>query len=85
MLQCRDLTSALAQATQGEAFLLMGGDCAESFAEFKVRPRTVDPSLGSARHLGCVLIHRSMNSFCVVIVSRIANTLRISSSQSLQQ
>jgi 3-deoxy-7-phosphoheptulonate synthase len=30
----RNLTSALAQVAGGKAFLLQGGDCAESFAEF---------------------------------------------------
>ncbi len=32
--EARDLTEALARVSQGEAFLLQGGDCAESFAEF---------------------------------------------------
>lgn len=32
--EARRLKKALAQATHGEAFLLQGGDCAESFAEF---------------------------------------------------
>jgi 3-deoxy-7-phosphoheptulonate synthase len=32
--ECRRLTHELAQAAQGHAFLLQGGDCAESFAEF---------------------------------------------------
>lgn len=27
----------LSKATRGESFVLMGGDCAESFSEFKVR------------------------------------------------
>ncbi|MGN6149294.1 MAG: class II 3-deoxy-7-phosphoheptulonate synthase, partial [Rhizomicrobium sp.] len=30
----RNLTAALAEVSQGKAFLLQGGDCAESFAEF---------------------------------------------------
>ncbi|CAN0461703.1 unnamed protein product, partial [Discosporangium mesarthrocarpum] len=34
--QCRDLTRALGEAVRGEAFLLMGGDCAESFNDFCV-------------------------------------------------
>ena len=34
--QCRELTADLSKATRGEAFVLMGGDCAESFSEFKV-------------------------------------------------
>lgn len=37
-VQCRELNSELSKATRGEAFVLMGGDCAESFSEFKVRP-----------------------------------------------
>lgn len=34
--ECRSLHEALAQATLGRGFLLMGGDCAESFEEFSV-------------------------------------------------
>ena len=32
--EARDLTAALADVAAGKAFLLQGGDCAESFAEF---------------------------------------------------
>jgi 3-deoxy-7-phosphoheptulonate synthase len=32
--EARDLTADLARVARGEAFLLQGGDCAESFAEF---------------------------------------------------
>jgi len=32
--EARDLTRRLAEVSRGEAFLLQGGDCAESFAEF---------------------------------------------------
>ena len=32
--EARNLTSALGQIADGRAFLLQGGDCAESFAEF---------------------------------------------------
>ncbi|HEX8446132.1 MAG TPA: 3-deoxy-7-phosphoheptulonate synthase class II [Sphingomonas sp.] len=32
--EARDLTASLAQVAAGKAFLLQGGDCAESFAEF---------------------------------------------------
>ena len=32
--EARDLTVQLARAAEGDAFLLQGGDCAESFAEF---------------------------------------------------
>ncbi len=32
--EARDLTAALAEVSAGRAFLLQGGDCAESFAEF---------------------------------------------------
>lgn len=38
--QCEELTSELSRATRGEAFVLMGGDCAESFSEFKVSQET---------------------------------------------
>jgi len=33
--EARDLMAQLARAAEGKAFLLQGGDCAESFAEFK--------------------------------------------------
>lgn len=39
--QCRELTADLSKATRGEAFVLMGGDCAESFSEFKVRREAI--------------------------------------------
>jgi len=32
--EARNLTNALSEVSQGRAFLLQGGDCAESFAEF---------------------------------------------------
>lgn len=32
--ECRSLKNRLAEVSRGEAFLLQGGDCAESFAEF---------------------------------------------------
>ncbi|MBL9011833.1 MAG: 3-deoxy-7-phosphoheptulonate synthase class II [Alphaproteobacteria bacterium] len=32
--EARNLTAALAEVSEGKAFLLQGGDCAESFAEF---------------------------------------------------
>ena len=32
--ESRSLKKALAQVVEGKAFLLQGGDCAESFAEF---------------------------------------------------
>jgi len=34
--EVRQLSDALARATQGQGFLLMGGDCAEAFEEFHV-------------------------------------------------
>jgi len=37
--EARDLTDRLADAAAGKAFLLQGGDCAESFAEF--HPNTI--------------------------------------------
>ena len=35
--EVRDLKSKLARVAHGEAFLLQGGDCAESFAEFNAK------------------------------------------------
>src|SRR5580704_19061811 len=32
--EARNLTTALGQVAEGKAFLMQGGDCAESFAEF---------------------------------------------------
>src|SRR5580765_637810 len=32
--EARNLTAALAEVAEGRSFLLQGGDCAESFAEF---------------------------------------------------
>ncbi|NDC64658.1 MAG: 3-deoxy-7-phosphoheptulonate synthase class II, partial [Planctomycetia bacterium] len=32
--EARNLKASLAQVAEGKAFLLQGGDCAESFAEF---------------------------------------------------
>ena len=32
--EARDLTAELGKVAEGKAFLLQGGDCAESFAEF---------------------------------------------------
>lgn len=34
--ECRDLTSKLALASIGKEFVLMGGDCAESFKDFSI-------------------------------------------------
>ena len=34
--EVRSLSEQLARATQGQGFLLMGGDCAEAFKEFNV-------------------------------------------------
>ncbi|WBV41823.1 class II 3-deoxy-7-phosphoheptulonate synthase [Pseudoroseomonas cervicalis] len=36
--EARRLQQSLAQAGQGRAFVLQGGDCAESFADFKANP-----------------------------------------------
>ena len=33
--EARNLMTSLGQVAQGKAFLLQGGDCAESFAEFR--------------------------------------------------
>jgi 3-deoxy-7-phosphoheptulonate synthase len=49
------LKAAIASAQRGNAFLLQGGDCAESFAEFS--PETIDSNLallaGMAKRIGC--------------------------------
>jgi 3-deoxy-7-phosphoheptulonate synthase len=53
--EARNLKADLAKVAEGEAFLLQGGDCAESFAEFhrEQHPRHVprDPADGGGADL----------------------------------
>jgi 3-deoxy-7-phosphoheptulonate synthase len=49
--EARNLKAALAQVSEGKAFLLQGGDCAESFAEF---------SANNIRDTFCVFLSMAM-------------------------
>ena len=62
------LRSALARVASGEGFLLQGGDCAESFAEFSAEKVRVTYSL--LLHMGAVL--RAAGAGDVVHLARIA-------------
>jgi len=50
--EARNLTAALGHVAEGKSFLLQGGDCAESFAEF--HPDNIaTPSVCSCRWRWC--------------------------------
>ena len=66
--EARNLTSALAEVAQGRAFLLQGGDCAESFAEF--HPDNIRDTFRLLLQMAVVLTFAS--SMPVVKVGRIA-------------
>ncbi len=66
--EVRDLKAHLAQVAQGRAFLLQGGDCAESFAEF--HPNTVRDTLRVILQMAVVLTFASKRP--VVKVGRLA-------------
>lgn len=66
--QCRELTSELSRATRGEAFVLMGGDCAESFSEFKVsRAQEMALCIKKQKNKNCQIVEYSVgNEYAVV-------------------
>lgn len=66
--EARDLKAQLAEVADGRAFLLQGGDCAESFAEF--HPNTVRDTLRVILQMAVVLTFASKRP--VVKVGRIA-------------
>ncbi|MCH7834175.1 MAG: 3-deoxy-7-phosphoheptulonate synthase, partial [Proteobacteria bacterium] len=66
--EARNLTSALAKVAEGRAFLLQGGDCAESFAEF--HPDNIRDTFRVLLQMAVVLTFAS--SMPVVKVGRIA-------------
>src|SRR3546814_19620345 len=55
--EARDLTSDLARAAQGQAFLLQGGDRAQSFAEF--HPNNIRAAIRVLLQLAVVLTFTS--------------------------
>jgi 3-deoxy-7-phosphoheptulonate synthase len=66
--EARNLMSGLAQAVEGKAFLLQGGDCAESFAEF--HPDNIRDTLRVLLQMAVVLTFAA--GVPVVKVGRIA-------------
>ena len=64
----RSLKKALAQVVEGKAFLLQGGDCAESFAEFQ--PDNIRDTFKAILQMSLVLTYSA--SLPVVKVGRIA-------------
>ncbi len=66
--EARDLTAQLARAAEGKAFLLQGGDCAESFAEFG--PNNIRDTLKVLLQMTVVLMYGA--GLPVVKVGRLA-------------
>ena len=66
--EARSLTSQLALAVEGKAFLLQGGDCAESFAEF--HPDNIRDTLKVLLQMTVVLMYAA--GMPVVKVGRVA-------------
>ena len=66
--EARDLTAELAQVAAGKAFLLQGGDCAESFAEF--HPNNIRDTFRVLLQMAVVLTYAS--KLPVVKVGRMA-------------
>jgi len=66
--EARNLTSALADVAAGKAFLLQGGDCAESFAEF--HPNNIRDTFRVLLQMAVVLTYAS--KLPVVKVGRMA-------------
>ena len=66
--ESRSLKKSLAQVVEGKAFLLQGGDCAESFAEFN--PDNIRDTFKAILQMSLVLTHSA--SLPVVKIGRIA-------------
>ncbi len=66
--ETRSLKKSLAEVVKGKAFLLQGGDCAESFAEFN--PDNIRDTFKAILQMSLVLTHSA--SMPVVKVGRIA-------------
>jgi 3-deoxy-7-phosphoheptulonate synthase len=66
--ESRSLKKSLAQVVEGKAFLLQGGDCAESFAEF--HPDNIRDTFKAILQMSLVLTHSA--SLPVIKLGRIA-------------
>ena len=66
--ETRSLKKSLADVSKGKAFLLQGGDCAESFAEFN--PDNIKDTFKAVLQMSLVLTHSA--SMPVIKVGRIA-------------
>jgi len=66
--EARELTTALARVAEGKAFLLQGGDCAESFAEF--HPNNIRDTFRVILQMAVVLTYAS--KLPIVKVGRMA-------------
>ena len=66
--ETRSLKKSLADVSKGKAFLLQGGDCAESFAEFN--PDNIKDTFKAILQMSLVLTHSA--SMPVIKVGRIA-------------
>ena len=66
--ETRSLKKSLADVVKGKAFLLQGGDCAESFAEFN--PDNIKDTFKAILQMSLVLTHSA--SMPVIKVGRIA-------------
>ena len=66
--ETRSLKKSLAQVVEGKAFLLQGGDCAESFAEF--HPNNIRDTFKAILQMSLVLTHSA--SLPVIKLGRIA-------------
>jgi len=66
--EARELTTALAKVAEGKAFLLQGGDCAESFAEF--HPNNIRDTFRVILQMAVVLTYAS--KLPIVKVGRMA-------------
>ena len=66
--ESRSLKKSLAQVVEGKAFLLQGGDCAESFAEF--HPNNIRDTFKAILQMALVLTHSA--SLPVIKLGRIA-------------
>ena len=66
--ESRSLKKSLAQVVEGKAFLLQGGDCAESFAEF--HPDNIRDTFKAILQMALVLTHSA--SMPVIKLGRIA-------------
>jgi len=66
--ESRSLKDSLAKVVEGKAFLLQGGDCAESFAEFN--PDNIRDTFKAILQMSLVLTHSA--SLPVIKLGRIA-------------